>query len=200
MNIHTDAFDRLITRAMAQITEAASTHDLAAIQRLSRVAAELKELKEQQAAIHQRRASIEQELDKQSTAVYQAQTSLHTAELSTAPVVVKQQSNRELRKLPVEVTAGDLRQNLLKLTPQMRQGTIRANEEMVIEALPSGERFQTVVLEKGNKLRARGEIARFYKDAQVKPGEYVLLTEQTPGRWTLKKAPPGEYGPRYLTE
>ena len=63
-----------------------------------------------------------------------------------------------------------------------------------IEALPSGEQFETVVLEKGNKLRARGEVARFYREANVRAGDYVLLTEIAPRRWTLKKAPPGEYG------
>jgi hypothetical protein len=81
------------------------------------------------------------------------------------------------------------------LTPHVKRGKIKIGEELVIEALPSGEKFQTVVSDKGNKLRARGQIARFYKEAKVQPGDHVLLTEVAPGRWTLKKAPPGEYGP-----
>ncbi len=75
----------------------------------------------------------------------------------------------------------------------INRGRIKVGEELVIEAFPSGERFQTIVSDTGNKLRARGEIARFYRDAKVNPDDYVLLTEETPGHWTLKKAPSGEY-------
>lgn len=87
-----------------------------------------------------------------------------------------------------------IRQNLLTLAPQVKTGKIKVGEELVIEALPSGERFQTELLEQGKRLRARSEIASFYRAAKVKGGDYVLLTEVTPGRWTLKKAPEGEYG------
>jgi hypothetical protein len=164
-----------IANLMKQISEAASAHDLAAIQRLSRKAAELHELKEQVASI-QRRI-----------------TSLTVDEVISDPVAARQQSNGRNRELAIEVTGGDLRQNLLKLTPYIKRGKIKVGEEMMVEALPSGERFQTVVSEKGNKLRARGEIARFYRDAEVKAGDYVLLTEVALGRWSLKKAPLGEY-------
>jgi DGQHR domain-containing protein len=118
---------------------------------------------------------------------------IRPTEVSNAPVVAEQRSNAEIRKLPINVTPGDIRQNLLKLTQHINRGRIRVGEELVIEAFPSGERFQTVVSDKGKKLRARGEIARFYRDAKINPDDYVLLTEETPGRWTLKKAPPGEY-------
>jgi hypothetical protein len=113
--------------------------------------------------------------------------------VSATPIVAKQEFNEVIRKLPIEVTEGDIRQNLLKLTPHINRGKIKVGEQLLIEALPSGERFQTVVSDKGNKLRARGEIARFYKDSGVQPGDFVLLSEDTPGRWTLKKAPLGEY-------
>jgi len=179
MNAQTNELDTHITRVMAQITEAASKQDLPTIQRLSRKAAELQEMKEQVVAIQQRIASLNGE---------------ETRTTPTATVAAKEQPNGKIRELPVEVTDGDIRQNLLKLTPHIKRGKIRIGEELIIEALPSGERFQTDVSEKGNKLRARGEIARFYKDAKIKGGEYVLLTEVSPGRWTLRKAPPGEYG------
>jgi len=161
---------------MTQITEAASKRDLAAIQRLSRKAAELNELKEQMAAIQHRIATLASEDE------------------SAATPAAKGQTNGKIRELLVEVTDGDIRQNLLKLTPHIRRGKIKTGEELLIEALPSGERFQTVVSEKGNKLRARGEIARFSKHTKVKGGDHVILTEVAPGRCTLKKAPPGEYG------
>jgi len=174
MNTQTNELDKHITKVMAQITEAASEHDLVNIQRLSRKAAELQDLKEQMAALHHRIARLNNE--------------------DASPTVAKESTNGKLRELAVEVTDGDIRQNLLKLTPYVKRGKIKVDEELIIEALPSGEQFETVVLEKGNKLRARGEVARFYREANVRAGDYVLLTEIAPRRWTLKKAPPGEYG------
>jgi Asp-tRNA(Asn)/Glu-tRNA(Gln) amidotransferase C subunit len=168
--------DSHIAKVMAQITDAASRQDLQAIQRLSRKAAELQEMKEQVAAINNRMAVLDNE------------------DAHDPPVVTTGQSNPRTRELPVEVTEGDIRQNLLKLTPHIKRGKIKIGEQLIIEALPSGERFQTDLCEKGNKLRARGEIARFYKEATVKAGDYVLLTEVSQGHWILKKAPFGEYG------
>ena len=159
---------------MKEITEAASKHDLVAIQRVSRKATELNELKEQMTALQQRIANLNNE--------------------AAAPAAALEQPNGKLREFAVEVTDGDIRQNLLKLTPYVRRGKVEVGEDLIIEALPSGERFQTVLSEKGNKLRARGEVARFYRDANVKADDCVILTEVAPGRWTLKKAPPGKYG------
>jgi Asp-tRNA(Asn)/Glu-tRNA(Gln) amidotransferase C subunit len=176
MNTQTNELDKHIATVMGQISEAASKHDLAAIQRFSRKAGELHELKEQMAAIQHRMMA------------------LTTGEVGVANQIAPTQSNGKLRELPVEVTEGDIRQNLLKLTPHVKRGKIKVGEELIIEALPSGDQFQTVVSDKGNKLRARSEVARFYKDGKVKAGDYVLLTEVSPGRWTLKKAPVGEYG------
>jgi hypothetical protein len=101
--------------------------------------------------------------------------------------------SNQLRELPVEVSAGMIRQNLLTLTRHVKQRRIRISDELTIEAQPSGERFQTQLLEKGNKLRERGAIARFYRDAGVSPGDFVVLSETAPSRWTLKKAAPGRY-------
>ncbi len=176
MNTQTDELDKHIASVMACISEAASKHDLPTIQRLSRKTQELHELKEQVVTIQQRIASLSSEDSKESVAV------------------ATEEASAKLRELPIEVTDGMIRQNLLTLTPHIKRAKIRIGEQLIVEALPSGDRFQTELLEKGNKLRARGEIARFYRDAKVKGGDYVLLTETTPGRWTLKKAPPGRYG------
>jgi hypothetical protein len=176
MNSQTDEIDSQFKNVMDQITVAASKQDLATIQRLTRKASELHELKEQLAAIRQRFASL-------------------TSESGHAPVpTTNQPTNGIIRQLPIEVTDGMIRQNLLTLAPQVKSGKIKVGEELVIEALPGGERFQTELLEQGKRLRARSEIATFYRAAKVKGGDYVLLTEVTPGRWTLKKAPEGEYG------
>ena len=92
-----------------------------------------------------------------------------------------------MRQLPVEVTDGMTRQNLLTLTPHLKSAKVKVGEQFVTEAQPSGRRFATTLLEKGNKLQGRGEIARFYRDANLNGGDCVLLTEAAPGRWTLKK-------------
>jgi Asp-tRNA(Asn)/Glu-tRNA(Gln) amidotransferase C subunit len=177
VNTQSNELDKHIAKVMAQITEAASKQDLMNIQRLSRKAAELHELKEQMADLHHRIASLNGDV---------------------SPMNTESQLNRKLRELAVEVTDGDLRQNLLKLTPHVKRGKIKIGEELKIQVMPSGEYFQTVVSEKGNKLRARSEVAQFYREAKIKAGDYVLLTEIDPGKWTLRKAPPGEYGVRHL--
>jgi hypothetical protein len=176
MNTQTNELDEHINNVMTQIAEFASKHDLAAIQRLTRKASELQELKEQMAAIQQRIVSLSGE----------------SAEVP--PATAARPVNGKIRQLAIEVTDGMIRQNLLTLAAQVKSGKIKVGEELIIEALPSGRRFQTVLLEQGKKIRERGEITRFYRDAKVKGGDYVLLTEIAPGRWTLKKAPPGEHG------
>jgi hypothetical protein len=177
--MNTTELDTHIAAVMKQIGEAARKDDLAAIQRLSKRAAELKELKEQAASIQQRIASL---------------TSEPIEATPTTPATQPKQANGAGRALFVQVSDGMIRQNLLTLTPHVKRRKIGIGEQLVIEALPSGERFQTEVLDKGNKLRARGQIARFYHDAKVRPDDYVVLTETTPGKWTLRKASPGENG------
>src|SRR5689334_17936002 len=152
MNAQTDELDKHITHVMEQISEAASKHDLAKIQQLTRRAAEFQDLKQQTEAIHKRIASLTDEIE--GTAL--------------------PPPSGGIRELPIEVTDGMIRQNLLTLTPHIKSRKIKVGEELVIEALPSGDRFKTDLVEKGNKLRARSEIGAFYRAAKVKGGDYVL--------------------------
>lgn len=175
MNEQTNELDRHLNIVYAQIGEAAKKHDLASIRRHTVKAAELEELKQQHVAIQQRIACL-------------------ASGDSAEPLTAAGQTNGSLRELPIEVTAGMIRRQLMTLTPHVNRGKIKAGEQFIIEALPSGERFQTELLEQGNRLRERGKIGRFYKDAKVNEGDYVLLSEVALGRWTLKKAPPGKYG------
>ena len=86
-----------------------------------------------------------------------------------------------------------IKQNLLTLTEHVKRGRIRVGEDLIVEAHPSGERFRTDLVENGNRLRERGAIGRFYREAGVHDGEFVVLTETGPQRWTLRKAAAGEY-------
>ncbi|MSU50770.1 MAG: DNA sulfur modification protein DndB [Opitutus sp.] len=121
-----------------------------------------------------------------------APTPVPAPAVSQIPVPVTQHGQK-LRKLPVEVTQGMIRQNLLTLTEHVNGGRIRVGEDLIVEAQPSGERFRTDVVDSGNRLRERGAIGRFYREAGVHDGEFVVLTETAPQRWTLRKAAPGEY-------
>lgn len=105
-------------------------------------------------------------------------------------------ANGNLRELPIEVTQGMINQNLLTLTNHVKRGRIRTGEDLTIETDPSGERFTTELLTNGNKLQERGAIGRFYREAHVQAGDFVVLTEIAPKKWALKKAPLGQYKTR----
>jgi len=101
-----------------------------------------------------------------------------------------------LRRLPVHVTGGMIRQRLLLLTEHVQHGKIHPGDDLQIHVPASGEMFRTQLL--GDyKLRERGAIGRFYRDANVREGDVVALMETTPGKWTLEKAQPGEWDGHY---
>ncbi len=102
----------------------------------------------------------------------------------------------KLREMPVEVTQGMLNQNLLTLTEHVKRQRIQPGEELLIEAAPSGDRFRTDLVVNGNKLRERGAIARFYREAGVSAGDFVELVETAPHQWVLRKAEGGKYQSR----
>lgn len=96
--------------------------------------------------------------------------------------------NGNLRRLPIRVSEGMIRQNLLTFTEHIKQGRIQVEEEMIIEARPTGARFPSKVLLNGNRLQERGEIGRFYRAAGVHDGDVVVLTETKRNEWTLEKS------------
>ena len=173
----TAEIEKRIDATMQRISEAAGKRDLPAVAALSRSAAELEEMMKTVTAIEARLNNMDQPIGSASEP--------------------ESQSVSKLRELPIEVTQGMLNQNLLTLTYHVKQGRIQAGEDMIIEAFPSGERFRTSLLTNGNKLRERGAIGRFYREAGVHADDFVVLKEESPGLWTLKKAPPGKYPGRY---
>lgn len=158
--------DALQSKIMQRIAEAAQRGDLASVNAESRKAAELEEIKQAAIVIDQRLKNLQSPFPKKDTA---------------------------LRELPVEVSQGMINQNLLTLTDHVKRGRIKVGETLTIEAHPSGERFRTEVMQNGNKLQERGAIGRFYREAGVKPLDFVVLAEIAPARWALKKALPGQY-------
>jgi hypothetical protein len=170
-----EKIQELIDATLREIQEMASKRNLTAVMALTKKAAEYEDVKKTLLHLEERLKGV------------------HTM---SVPPAANGSGSPQLRELPVEVTAGMIRQNLLTLTRHVKQRRIRIGDELTIEAQPSGERFRTQLLEKGNKLRERGAIARFYREANVRPGDFVVLSETASNRWTLKKAPPGQYQSR----
>lgn len=156
-----------LTELYSEMSEAAKKHDLLGVEQFSRKAAELEHLKKDYHELEARICGV--------------------MEMGTTTSRVDANASKPLRELQVEITAGMKQQNLLTLTPHVKRGRIRVGEQLNIQAIPSGHRFQTDLVTPGNRLRARGEIAQFYRDAAVNDGDRVALTEIEPGRWTLKK-------------
>src|SRR6266705_5408000 len=171
-----EKIQELVDVTLREIQEMASKGNLTAVMALTKKAAEYEDVKKTLLHLEERLKGV------------------HT--MSVQPAANGSGSRLELRELPIEVTAGMIRQNLLTLTSHVKQRRIRIGDELTIEAQPSGERFRTQLLEKGNKLRERGAIARFYREADVRPGDFVVLSETAPNRWTLTKASPGRYQSR----
>ena len=165
-NISTE-IEELIGQTMAKITEAASKRDLAALEVLTKRATEMKQMKEQISAIEHR---------------------LHSMGDDASPLTSSPKPTAGFRReIQIEVTQGMINQNLLTLTDALKRGTIRAGEELNIEAVPSGEKFKTVLMTSGNKLQERGAVGKFYRQTQVSAGDCVVLVETSPGQWKLSK-------------
>lgn len=173
----TTAIDEMIEATMTKIAEAAGKRDLASVAALTRKATELEEMKKTVEGIEAKLFSL-----KESTVTPARST------VTSGP-----QPDVKQRELAIEVTQGMMNQNLLTLTEHVKRGRIRTGEELIIETYPSGERFRTDLMTNGNKFRERGAIGRFYREAGVRAGEFVVLTEVSQGQWTLKKAPPGQF-------
>lgn len=171
--------DKLLGQIMSGISTAAAKLDLAEVTALTKRASELEAMKKALMGIEDRLMT------------YQSPATERPAPKST-----ESKLNGGLRELPVEVTQGMINQNLLTLTEHVKRGRIKAGEELLVEAEPSEERFRTDLVGNGNKLRERGAIARFYRDAGVRAGEMVVLTETAPQRWKLRKAAVGEFKTR----
>ena len=158
----------LMDQTMTKITEAASSQNLAELEALTKRASELKHMKEQIAAIQHRLVSLTDKGD--------------------AKFRPSNDSALTRRELLIEVSQGMINQNLLTLTEPLKRGQIRVGEELIVETLPSGERFKTAVMTNGNKLQERGAIGKFYRSAGVKAGDFVELREISRGSWQLLKS------------
>jgi len=165
MNDITTAVKQAMAAVADRIHKAAEQGDWNTWERLTKLSLGLKELMD-------RALPIERE---------------YLAILNVSQPGAHSQTQNTLRQLEIPVTQGMINQNLLPLTDAVKHGLLRTGESFDIEARPSGDRFQTVLLHSGNKLQERGKIGKFYRDAGVKAGDVVLLIEISPGHWQLRK-------------
>lgn len=154
-------------RSMSQIREAAAKQDVSRLKVLTERASELRQMSDQLVAIRHRLISFTEE---------------RQTLISSEP-----RQKLGFRELRIEVTQGMINQNLLTLTEALKRGLIRVGEELTVECLPGGERFKTVMMSTGNKLQERGAIGRFYREAHVSAGDFVVLKEVSQGSWQLFK-------------
>ena len=166
--------ETLMSQTLVSISQAASKpdYDVAELERLTKQASELKEMKAEVAAIQQRLLSMNgggggSEVRPQAAA-----------------------RGRFLREILIEVSQGMINQNLLTMTEALKHRQLKVGEELDVVARPSGERFKSTVIQPGNKLQARGAVGNFYREAKVRDGDDVILRETEPGRWELLKLEP----------
>ena len=112
-------------------------------------------------------------------------------ESPSSPSVAARTSG-DLRILPIRVTEGMIKQDLLTLAEHVNVRRIAIGEILTVKT-ELGDQFRTdVVLDK--KLRERGAIRRFYRDASVMPGDWIVLTEINRGQWELRRGKKDEFG------
>ena len=162
---------------MKAIIDAANNTDIPALQMLVSKAGELVTMRDQQEAINRRLAGFQP-----------AATEPATSGVGTT-------TTNGLRELAIFVSRGMREQFLLTLTDHIKQKRVDVDEIWTIEPQPKGRRFTSKVIRSGKKLQARGPIRRFYEDAEVDAGDYVVLVETAPMQFQLRKASPGKYGP-----
>jgi hypothetical protein len=84
-----------------------------------------------------------------------------------------------------EVTDGAIGQNYLSVTKARKEGLVpELGIEFEVET-SVGQKFRTDIT--AGRLRERGEVADFYKKANVKEGDMVLWKEIGPNRYHLSK-------------
>lgn len=89
-----------------------------------------------------------------------------------------------LRYLEIVLTEGMINQSLLTLTKAKKLGLVRIGEAFKIST-PTGEPFETLIVEPGNRLKERGRIGQFYSEYKLKEGDIVWLKESARGSWNL---------------
>lgn len=98
--------------------------------------------------------------------------------------VIEPEFRSAKRNFQVEITDGALRNSYLSVTEAINAGILSSGQRIQVKT-GAGE-FETVVME-ANRLQARSEIKNFFAEREIKPGDYVELTEVSTGSWVMEK-------------
>ena len=178
----------LLEKTLRAVSAATERCDFSTLQQLSRRGQRLKELRDRVSDVERELRELENGFsDRLVTSERTHQSEPMDAGSAPPPPDERPMQASGRNRLVIEVTQGMINQNLITLTEHVNAGRIRPKIEIRIEAKPSGELFCTELLADGNRLRERGAIARFYRDARVRAGDRVLLAEVSGDRWTLEK-------------
>ncbi|MFZ0889607.1 MAG: hypothetical protein WA005_14235 [Candidatus Binataceae bacterium] len=88
----------------------------------------------------------------------------------------------------IQISAGDLKQNLFRTKNAKRQGMhLPENMPVAIDLVgPSGTRtIQTETMD--YKFRARRQFGEYYAELRLGPGDWLLLEETGPNRFRIRK-------------
>jgi len=183
-----DRINQSLENTMNAVKAAAERCDVVALQRLSHRGQRLQELKHRITQIAQEFSDLENGSHDRSFAGNPAsEPPPSKTDLADWPPASTRAQPSSPTRLVIEVTQGMINQNLLTLTGHVKAGRVFPKTEMRIEAKPSGELFCTDLLPEGSRLRERGAIARFNRDAKVCAGDEVVLSKAAADRWTLEK-------------
>jgi hypothetical protein len=94
----------------------------------------------------------------------------------------------QYRNCLIEVTRGGLKYSYLLVSGPIRKQILTKNEKLKIHIPVTGETFTTEIYFRNKNLKEREAIGRFYKAADVKVGDMLVLTETAPNEWTLTKS------------
>lgn len=155
------AIEELEARVWQMIEEATLQKDSGKLQTLGVIAQETARLKEEYKAI--------------------------TLKLDNLQQISKNPNGRHVL---IPITAGSIKQNYLSITIPKRVGLLpNLHNALVNVETSAGFSFKTTVLHDHNRLQERGEIARFYREANVRAGDKVIWKEVVPGiKYFLGKA------------
>jgi len=108
---------------------------------------------------------------------------------SGTPTTISEPSRK---RVELRVTGGDIRRSLLRVTDLRRAGfDLPLGKELRIETVaPCGiAQFRTSIAEPP-RLRARREIAAFYREAHVREGDTILFEEIAANTYRVSKKSP----------
>jgi len=186
------SLEEIESRLKSLMRAAVERWDPGAISRLSALANDLSRIKDERDALDDALRRPAPAVDAMLRDLRDLDGAFENALRRPAAAAERSAPRRASGAVELAITGGDIRQRLLRLTQLRRAGFDLPNgKELTIEAVTraGSVRFQTTVAEPP-RLRARREVASFYKAAGVQPGDKVLFEQVGPNLCRISKVQP----------